>query len=50
MTCGYDTEQQLLPLIFIIVPDEESVANYSWFMQWLRKDIVGPNKIIVISD
>jgi hypothetical protein len=27
MTCDYDTEQQLLPLTFAIIVDEESVTN-----------------------
>jgi hypothetical protein len=25
------------------------VANWGWFMQWLRKKVVGPGKITVIS-
>jgi hypothetical protein len=50
MACGYDTEQQLLPLAFAVVAGEESVANWGWFMQWLRKEVVGPGKITVISD
>jgi hypothetical protein len=49
MPCGYDAEQQLLPLAFIVVAGEESVANWGWFMQWLRKEVVGPDKITVIS-
>jgi hypothetical protein len=32
-----------------MVADEESAINWDWFMQWLRKDIVGSIKIIVIS-
>jgi MULE transposase domain len=50
MACSYDAEQQLLSLVFFIVAGEESVANWSWFIQWLRKEVVGPGKIIVISD
>jgi hypothetical protein len=50
MACGYDAEQQLLPLVFVVVAGEESVANWGWFMQWLRKEIVGPDKITMISD
>jgi hypothetical protein len=46
MVCGYDAEQQLLPLI----AGEKSVANWGWFMQWLRKEVVHPGKITVISD
>jgi hypothetical protein len=49
MACGYDKEQQVLPLAFAVVAGEESVANWGWFMQWLRKEVVGPGKIIVIS-
>jgi metallophosphoesterase superfamily enzyme len=26
------------------------VANWGWFMQWLRKEVISPGKIIVISD
>jgi MULE transposase domain len=50
MACGYDVEQQLLPLTFAVVANEESMANWGWFMQWLRKEVVGPGKITVISD
>jgi MULE transposase domain len=50
MVCGYDAEQQLLPLAFAVVACEKSVANWGWFMQWLRKEVVGPGKITVISD
>jgi hypothetical protein len=49
MTCGYDAEQQLLPLVFVVVADEESMENWGWFMQWLRKEVVDPGKIIIIS-
>jgi hypothetical protein len=35
MACGYDAEQQLLPLAFAVVAGEKSVANWGWFMQWL---------------
>jgi MULE transposase domain len=50
MVFGYDAEQQLLPLVFAVVVGEKSVANWGWFMQWVRKEVVGPSKIIVISD
>jgi MULE transposase domain len=50
MAYGYDAEQQLLPLAFAVIAGEESVANWGWFMQWVRKEVVGPGKIIVISD
>jgi hypothetical protein len=49
MACGYEAEQQLLPLIFAVVAGEKSVANWGWFMQWVRKEVVGPSKITVIS-
>jgi hypothetical protein len=49
MACGYDVEQQLLPLTFVVVADKKSVANWGWFMQWLRKVVVGPDKITIIS-
>jgi hypothetical protein len=49
MTCGYDAEQQLLPLAFAVIASEESVVIWGWFMQWVRKEIVGPSKIIIIS-
>jgi metallophosphoesterase superfamily enzyme len=29
---------------------EENVINWGWFMQWVRKELVGPGKITVISD
>jgi hypothetical protein len=48
MACDYDAEQQLLSLAFVVVASEESVANLGWFMQWLRKEVVGPGKIIVV--
>jgi hypothetical protein len=50
MVCGYDAEQQLLPLVFAVIAGEESVENLGWFMQWVLKEVVGPDKIIVISD
>jgi hypothetical protein len=50
MTCGYDAEQQLLSLAFVVIAGKESVANWGWFMKWLRKEVVGPGKITVISD
>jgi hypothetical protein len=50
MACDYDAEQQLLPLVFVVVAGEKSVANWGWFMQWLRKEVVSPGKINVISD
>jgi hypothetical protein len=26
--CGYDTEQQLLPFVFVVIAGEESMANW----------------------
>jgi hypothetical protein len=49
MACDYDAEQQLLSLTFAVVAGEESVTNWVWFMQWVRKEIVSPGKITVIS-
>jgi MULE transposase domain len=49
MACSYDVEQQLLPLTFYVVACEESVVNWGWFIQWLYKEVVGPDKITVIS-
>jgi hypothetical protein len=39
MTCGYDAKQKLLPLAFVVVTDEKSMANWGWFMQWVRKEV-----------
>jgi hypothetical protein len=50
MICTCDVEQQLLSLTFAVVTNEESAANWGWFIKWLRKEVVGPDKIIVISD
>jgi MULE transposase domain len=49
MVCGYDVEQQPLPLAFAVVAGEKSVANWGWFMQWVRKEVVGPGKITGIT-
>jgi hypothetical protein len=48
MACGYDAEQKLVPLAFVVVANEESVTNWGWFMQLLRKEVVSPGKITVI--
>jgi hypothetical protein len=50
MACGYDVEQQLLPLAFAIIVGEENVTNWGRVMQWVCKEVVDPSKIIVISD
>jgi hypothetical protein len=31
-----------------VVVGEESATNWDWFIQWLRKEVVGADKIIVI--
>jgi hypothetical protein len=49
MAYGYDAEQQLLSFAFAVIADEKSVANWGWFIQWVRKDVVGPSKITIIS-
>jgi hypothetical protein len=49
MVCCYDAKQQLLSLVFIVVAYDKSVANWGWFMQWLCKEVVGSDKITVIS-
>jgi MULE transposase domain len=50
MACGYGAEQQLLSLVFAVEAGEENVTNWGWFMQWLRKEVVGLGKITMISD
>jgi hypothetical protein len=50
MACAYDAEQHLLPLAFAVVAGEESGENWKWFMEWLRREVVGPGKITVITD
>jgi hypothetical protein len=50
MIYDYDAEQQLLSLAFVVVAVEKSVANCDCFMQWLRKEVIDPGKITVISD
>ncbi|EEC83276.1 hypothetical protein OsI_28630 [Oryza sativa Indica Group] len=37
IACGYDANNQLLPLAFAIVEKEDS-ANWGWFMRWLRSE------------
>jgi hypothetical protein len=32
MACGYDTEQQLLSLVFAVIACEKSVINWGWFI------------------
>jgi hypothetical protein len=49
MACGYDAEQQLLPLAFCIA-EEETTQNWGWFLNWMRTEVFGPGRICVISD
>jgi MULE transposase domain len=49
MVCSYDVEQQLLSHAFVVVAGEKSVINWDWFIQWLRKEVVDPDKITIIS-
>jgi MULE transposase domain len=50
MTCGYDAENKVIPLVFGIV-NAENVDNWGWFMRWVRNKVIHSNmKIYVISD
>jgi hypothetical protein len=50
MACGYDAENQLLPLAFAIVEKENS-DNWGFFMKWLRREVIGMDRYMcVISD
>jgi MULE transposase domain/SWIM zinc finger len=49
MACGYDAENQLIPLAFALV-EKENRENWGWFMSWLRREVTGPGRIGVISD
>jgi hypothetical protein len=50
MACGYDAENQLLPLAFAIVEKENS-ENWGFFMKWLRREVIGQGVFMcVISD
>ncbi|XP_078172766.1 uncharacterized protein LOC144566590 [Carex rostrata] len=43
IACAYDAENQLLPLAFAIVRKEDG-ENWGFFMQFLRRRVVGPTK------
>ncbi|KAJ4772305.1 MuDR family transposase [Rhynchospora pubera] len=45
---AYDAEDQLLPLAFAVVKEEDD-ESWSWFMRWLRLEVVGPHPLCVIS-
>ena len=50
IACGYDAENQLLPLAFAIVQKEDK-ENWGFFVQWLRNEVFGFNRFVcVISD
>ena len=49
MACGYDAENQLIPLAFGLVK-KENLKNWGWFMYFLRQEVVGPNRFCIISD
>jgi len=50
MACGYDAENQLLPLAFGIV-HKENEDNWGFFLHWLRINVIGVNTFVcVISD
>jgi MULE transposase domain len=49
MVCAYDADQRLLSFTFVVA-DEELTHNWRWFMNLLQTEVVGPEKIIVISD
>ena len=49
MTCGYDAENQLLPIAYALV-DEESFPTWGWFMRWLRIEVIGNKFMCIVSD
>ena len=50
VACGYDAENQLLPLAFAIVEKEHS-DTWGFFMRWLRLEVIGDGRFFcVISD
>ncbi|KAJ1700739.1 hypothetical protein LUZ63_000518 [Rhynchospora breviuscula] len=46
---AYDAEDQILPLAFAVIKDEED-ESWSWFMRWMRLEVAGPRPLCVISD
>jgi MULE transposase domain/SWIM zinc finger len=46
---SYDAEGQLIPLAFAIV-EAENDESWGWFLRWLRREVVGPRALCVISD
>lgn len=49
LVVAYDAEGQLIPLAFAIV-ETENDESWGWFMSWLRREVVGPRPLCVISD
>ncbi|XP_078177055.1 uncharacterized protein LOC144571584 [Carex rostrata] len=50
IACGYDAENQVIPLAFALVEKDDN-DNWGWFMRWLRTEIFGSGKFLcVISD
>ena len=50
IACGYDAENQLLPLAFALV-EKESSQTWGWFMRWLRQEVIGFGRFMcVVSD
>ena len=50
IACGYDAENQLLPIAFAIVQKEDK-EKWGFFLQWLRNEVLGFNRFVcVISD
>ncbi|XP_078181423.1 uncharacterized protein LOC144575180 [Carex rostrata] len=47
---GYDAENQLIPLVFGLVENDD-FENWGWFMKWVREFVIGRNRYMcVVSD
>lgn len=49
LAVAYDADGQVLPLAFAVIKVEDD-ESWSWFMRWLRAEVVGPRPLCVISD
>ena len=49
IACAYDAENQLLPISFAIVQQEDG-PNWGFFMSFVRREVVGNRFVCVISD
>ncbi|XP_078168519.1 uncharacterized protein LOC144563019 [Carex rostrata] len=49
LAVSYDADGQVLPLAFAVIEVEDD-ESWSWFMRWLRTEVVGPRLLCVISD